>query len=103
MHLETFETLKKVISFIKTVSKSNISFKREKAKQSIYSCGFDKLKDLEKRKGFSESVIKKDKSGKVDFFNLGKNNNYKKILDEKLVDEMNIIYREELIKYGYEK
>ena len=103
LHLETFETLKKVINLIKTVSKSNISFKREKAKQSIYSCGFDKLKDLEKRKGFSESVIKKDKSGKVDFFNLGKDNNYKKILNKKLVDEMNSIYNENLMKFKYEK
>ena len=103
LHLETFETFKKVINFIKTISKSNISFKREKVKESIYSCGFDRLKDLEKKNGFSESVMKKDKSGKVDFFNLGKKNNYKKILDEKLVDEMNIIYREELIRYGYEK
>tara|TARA_X000000950_G_scaffold17873_1_gene19482 strand:- start:1444 stop:2292 length:849 start_codon:yes stop_codon:yes gene_type:complete len=103
LHLETFETLKKVIKFIKTVSKSNISFKREKAKKSIYSCSFDKLKDLEKKEGFIESPMKKDKSGKVNFFNLGQKNNFKKMLDQKLVDKMNKIYSEELIKFKYEK
>ena len=48
-------------------------------------------------------MIKKDKSGKVDFFNLGKDNNYKKILNKKLVDEMNSIYNENLMKFKYEK
>ena len=99
---ETFLTLKKVINFLKVISRSKISFNREKAKRSIQSCDFKNLKNLEDKKGFFESMIKKDGSGRVKFFNLGKENDYKKLLDPKQIDSINELFRDKLKKFNYD-
>ena len=44
----------------------------------------------------------KNNNEKLRFFNLGSDNNYKKLLDDNLVHEMNNLYRVELQKYKYE-
>ena len=103
LYSETFLTFKKVINFISDISKSNISFKREKTKKCIASCDFENLKNLENRKGFNEAMIKKDKSGTINFFNLGINNDYRKLLSPKIVEKMNQLYKEKLFEFNYEK
>ena len=102
LELSTFETFKKVINFIKDISNSNIPFNRDKAKKSIVSCDFEKLKSLEEKNGFKESMLQKNKSKRVNFFNLGKENNFKKILDPSLIRQMNNTYKEYLRKFNYE-
>ena len=102
LELKTFETLKKVINFIIDISSSKEAFNREKAKKTINSCDFKKLKKMEETYGFVEAMPKKDKTGRVKFFNLGQENNYKKILDEKKIDQLNRIYKEKLLKFNYE-
>ena len=82
---ETFFTIKKVINFINKISKSKNLFNRDKAKNSIESCQFDRLKKMEQKQGFQESMIKNDNSGNVNFFNLGQKNDYKKLLDENFI------------------
>ena len=103
MHSATFQTFQKVINFIDDISKSNVSFDKEKAKKSIISCDFDKLKNLEKKEGFNEAMIKKDKSGTISFFNLGKDNDYRKLLNSKILEKINILYKDKLIELNYEK
>ena len=60
------------------------------------------MQDLEKRKGFEEAMTLKGSNQKIKFFNLGKKNNYKKLLDESLINEINSLYEEQLKKYQYE-
>ena len=99
---ETFQTLKKVVSFIKDISKSNENFNRSKAKEAIKSCEFEKLKKMEEKKGFQEAVFKKDKLERIKFFNLGKENNYKNLLNTNLIMQMNELYKNKLLKFNYE-
>jgi hypothetical protein len=99
---ETFFTIKKVINFINKISKSKNLFNRDKAKNSIESCQFDRLKKMEQKQGFQESMIKNDNSGSVNFFNLGQKNDYKKLLDKKLIKTLNELYKNELKKFNYE-
>ena len=75
---ETFETFKKVIEFIKKVSKLKEDFNQKKAEMAIENCNFEKLQKLEKEKGFYEAISKKNSSEKIKFFNLGNKNNYKR-------------------------
>ena len=100
---ETFLTFKKVILFIKEITKYKISFDRDKAKKSINSCEFNKLQKLEEEKGFAESVINEKTKKKVKFFNLGNKNNYKELLNAELLKNMNNLYDKQLKKYGYEQ
>ena len=81
---------------------SKKSIDRNKAKEAIKNCDFEKLKKLEKEKGFVESIIKKGSDKKIPFFNLGANNNYKNLLDSKLLNKMNGLFQNELVKYKYE-
>ena len=99
---KTFETFKEVIDFIKSITKSKKSFNREKAKKVIQSCQFDKMKKMEREKGFAESVKKKTDDKKIDFFHLGPKNNYKELLNKDIILEMNSIYKDELKEFKYE-
>ena len=99
---KTFETFKEVIYFIKSITKSKKSFNREKAKKVIQSCQFEKMKKLEREKGFAESVKKKKDNKKIDFFHLGPKNDYKELLNKEIISEMNSLYKEELKEFKYE-
>ena len=99
---ETFLTFKKVFNFINDITKSKKSFDREKAKKTIRSCEFKKMQKLELENGFEEAMIKKDTNERIKFFNLGKKNNYKELLDSKLIDIMNFSFQDQIEKY-YDK
>jgi hypothetical protein len=99
---ETFQTFKKVYEFLKKITKIETSFDREKTKKIIRSCDFNTLKKLENEKGFKESMTIKGTNKKLNFFNLGHENQYQNLLDEKLIDQMNFLYQEQLQKYNYE-
>lgn len=103
LYSETFYTFKKVINFIQQLTRTKDNFNKEKAKKSIRSCDFEKLKKLEKEVGFFEAMKKRDSEEKIKFFNLGKENNFKKILDKKIIEEINLKYSSELIKFQYEQ
>ena len=47
-------------------------------------------------------MIGKKSNERLRFFNLGSDNNYKKLLDSDLINEMNTLYGAELQKYNYE-
>mgnify|MGYP001466907688 FL=1 len=96
---ETFLTFKKVFNFINDITKSKKSFDREKAKKTIRSCEFKKMQKLELENGFEEAMIKKDTNERINFFNLSKKNNYKELLDSKLIDKMNFSFQDQIKKY----
>jgi hypothetical protein len=96
---ETFLTFKKVFNFINDITKSKKSFDREKAKKTIRSCEFKKMQKLELENGFEEAMIKKDTNERIKFFNLGKKNDYKELLDSKLIDKMNFSFQDQIKKY----
>ena len=99
---ETFNTFKKVLDFINKLTNSKKLFDKEKAKESIKNCNFENLKKLEKEKGFAEAITKKGSNEKLIFFNLGEDNNYKKLLSNDLIIKMNDLFQNELVKYNYE-
>ena len=99
---ETFLTLKKVIDFIEKQINSKNSFNRDKAKKSIQSCDFEKLKKLEINEGFNESPISKKDNSRINFFKFGKDNDYKKLLTEELISKMNLKFKNEIKKFNYE-
>ena len=77
---ETFKVFKSVIEFIKLISGDKKGFNRKKAIKAINSSSFESLKNLEKTKGFAESVVSNIDKKKIPFFYLGPGNNWQKIL-----------------------
>ena len=101
LQLATFVTFKKVIGFISKLTNKKNSFKREKAKKTISSCEFNKLKKMENEVGFNEAISSKLTGEKIKFFNLGKDNDYKKLLGKDLIEKMNSLFKEQIKKYEY--
>jgi len=99
---ETFNTFKNVINFFNKITHSSNSFDKEKAKLAVSSTKFEKLRKLEEEQGFKESIISKKDGKNIKFFNLGKENQYTKLLSLDLVNKMNKQYKEILVKYNYE-
>ena len=60
------------------------------------------MQRLEKKQGFRESVMTRDKSNNINFFNLGPGNNYRELLDEKTIVEMNNLFENQLKEFNYE-
>ena len=102
LQIDALNTFKQVIKFINKLSKSDEKFNKEKALKCINNCNFDNLKKLEDEKGFAEAITKKGSDEKIKFFNLGKDNDYRKLLNENLINKMNNLFQEELVKYKYE-
>jgi len=100
---ETYNTFKKVIEFVNKISNSSETFDKSKCKNSIVNTSFEKLQKMESNYGFAEAMNKKGTDEKIKFFYLGQKNNYKNLLSEELVQEMSEYYKEELIKFNYEK
>ena len=96
--LKVFED---VINFLIKVGKLNTSFNILKAQKCIETCQFENLKKKEKEEGFIESPIGQKTGKKLNFFNLGKKNDWKKILSSDVKIEMNKIFKKDLENWGY--
>ena len=90
------------ISILKFLSQFiEIKIEKEKIKQSIKSTSFKALSEMEKKQGFVESSVSPKTNKKVKFFNLGKENNWKKLLDNKTIQKINNAFKKEMIELNY--
>ena len=81
LNKKTFETFKEIVEFIEKIIRSKKNFDTTKAKNSIHSTTFSKMKNIEKKSGFVESVLSKNNQKKIPFFNLGPKNDWKNIFN----------------------
>ena len=97
----TFETFKEIILFIEKITKIKKIFIESKAKNSIQSTSFNKMKKIEQSKGFDESVLSKNQSKKIPFFHLGPKNDWKKILNEDFIKNATLKFKPLLTELNY--
>ena len=98
---DTLETFKKVIEFIELITKSQKAYNEEKAKISIQSTTFEKMKQIERKDGFIESILSKNDSQKIPFFHLGPKNNWKNIFDDTYQKKLNLTFKQNLKELDY--
>ena len=98
---ESFTTFKNILNFIYKISNSKIIINRKKIINSIKNCEFQNLSKLEKEKGFAEAAYDKNTKERIKFFNLGQKNQWTKILDNKIVKEIEIKFESEMKKLNY--
>ena len=99
---ETYIVFKDVIEFINKTLHIKEKINKDKLKNSVGSTFFDKLKNDEKNNGFVEAVLSKNNKEKIPFFNLGPDNDWKKILDKNQQTKLTDTFKEDLIEIGYE-
>ena len=80
--------------------KLKLSFSDKKFINAISSCSFQKLQKMEQTKGFTENVLENPMK-KVNFFNLGPKNDYKKFLDKEISEDIKKNFFSEMKELGY--
>ena len=98
---ETYVVFKDVIEFINKTLHIKEKINKDKLKNSVGSTFFDKLKNDEKNNGFVEAVPSKKNKDKIPFFNLGPDNDWKKILDKDQQTKLTDMFKEDLIELEY--
>ncbi len=92
---------KKIIDFIDDLDKDKKrKFDEKKFLNSINSTNFVNLKNKEMNEGFEESKVNAN-GKKVNFFNMGFKNDWRKILPQDIIEKMNRKFRAELKELGY--
>jgi len=94
--LDEFLLLSKFLTKI-----SNISIDNNKIIKSVEENDFEKLKTVEMNDGFREAVKDKNTKNLVPFFNLGKNNNWKKLLEDKIINKIEKKFHNEMHELNY--
>ena len=96
---DTKNSLVKIIQFLQNFIEIDIN--NEKILKTINSCGFENLADMEKKFGFQEAIYSKKNKKKINFFNLGKKNNWKNLLDPEIEKKIREKFNEEMKELGY--
>lgn len=84
-----------LINFIKNIS--DLKFDKKQIEKVIYDCNFENLKKLENQKGFVEASKDSDQN----FFSLGSDNNWKKILSADLCRKIENSFKDEMKELDY--
>ncbi|AAZ21134.1 sulfotransferase domain-containing protein [Candidatus Pelagibacter communis] len=95
------EIFKKIIFFINEVTGDNKKIDEQKFYNSIKTTSFSNLKNKELNEGFEESVYSKKTGKKINFFNLGFNNRWQKILPLEIKNQINEIFKKDLHELDY--
>jgi len=90
---------KKIIEYLRNFIEVNID--HQKFKKAIEACSFQNLKSLENKKGFAESMTDKESNINKRFFNLGPDNNWKKLLDKDIRLKIEDKFKSEMLELGY--
>ena len=90
-----------IIKFINQITNKDELIDQKKMQNSINSTSFKKLKEIEKQKGFIESVKSKKKNFQIPFFHMGPKNDWKKVLNEDLKVKINNIFEKNLEELSY--
>tara|TARA_Y100000768_G_scaffold381362_1_gene359889 strand:- start:119 stop:967 length:849 start_codon:yes stop_codon:yes gene_type:complete len=98
---KTYFIFEDLIKFINKIIKSNKKIQKEKLKNSINSTTFDKLKNYEKKYGFSEAIKSKNYNKTIPFFHLGPDNDWKKILEKDFQKKLNNTFSSSLKNLSY--
>ena len=98
---DTFKTLKNLITYINTLCKVNKKIDEIKINNCIKTTNFEILKHKETNEGFLENVYSQKTKKKINFFNLGSKNEWRKIVPKKFHEKINNIFSEDLKNLKY--
>ena len=91
----------KIIEFTNKIMRKDNKINIRKLKKSIETTKFDLLKKKEEKEGFDEAIYSSDNGITKSFFNLGKNNDYKKLLKKETVQSIEDVFEKEMKELGY--
>ena len=72
-----------------------------KLNKVIKSTEFEKMKDMETKETFRESIVDKETGKKRPFFNLGPQNDWRKTLSDRNREKIEKAFKDEMLELGY--
>lgn len=89
-----------ILKFLHTLTNTKFVLDETKLDKAIATTSFEKMKSLEKENGFPEAVKNKNNEP-INFFNLGPENDWKKILPDNIKLKIEIAFKKEMHELGY--
>jgi hypothetical protein len=92
------KTFEKISNYVSNLLKIKIT--KNKIKEAIKKNSFNNLKKLEEKFGFDEATLDEN-SNKKKFFNLGPENDWKKLLPDEITRKIEKKFQKEMVELGY--
>ena len=96
---DTKNSLITIINFLQKFTDAQVDEK--KILKTIKSCNFENLREMEIKQGFDESAYSEKLEKKVNFFHLGKENNWEKLLRPEMEKKIRTIFNNEMKELNY--
>ena len=96
---DTKNSFMDILNFLSKFTKIKIDEK--KILNTINSCTFEKMVEKEKKEGFRESAISKKDNKKLNFFYLGKKNDWRNLLSPEIEKNLREVFFKEMKELGY--
>ena len=96
---DTKNSLITIINFLQKFTDAKIDEK--KILKTIKSCNFENLREMEIKQGFDESAYSEQLEKKVNFFHLGKENNWEKLLRPEMEKKIRTTFNNEMKELNY--
>ena len=96
---DTKKSLIEIINFLKKFT--DIKIDDKKILKTVESCNFENLRKMEKNEGFFEAAYSEKSNKKVDFFHLGKKNNWKNLLNQEMEKKIKEEFHHEMKELKY--
>jgi hypothetical protein len=78
-----------------------MDFNEEKISNALKTTNFDNLRRIEKEENFEESITSTKTNKKVKFFNLGKDNDWRRLLDKSTILKIEEKFKKEMNELNY--
>jgi len=95
----TKKTFNTILDFLSSFM--DIKIDEKKIMKTIETCDFDRVSKKEKEDGFNEAVVSKINKKKLNFFYLGKKNDWKNLLNPEVEKKIRQAFQKEMEELGY--
>jgi hypothetical protein len=96
---DTKKSLIEIINFLQKFS--DIKIDNKKISKTVESCNFENLRNMERDEGFNEAAYSEKFNKKVNFFHLGKKNNWKNLLNQEMEKKIRVAFHNEMRELKY--
>jgi len=95
----TEKTFVSILDFLNQFMK--IDYDNNKINNSVKSTTFNILRKKEEIEGFPESIASEKNGKKINFFNLGKENSWRKYLSSEMEEKIKKVFNKDMLELGY--
>ena len=85
---DTEKTFLNILKFIAYLGRVKFSLDEKKFENTLKTTEFKKMQNLESKESFAEAKVDRQTGEKIKFFNMGVKNDWKKLLDQKIKENL---------------